>query len=275
MKIKKVLLMSMMMAFMPFSSIHVNAAPLPVNLQAGYNDPTTSQGGPQRGPVLVPEVSIEDYTLSFDTSCYGCTLTLLDEDGEVAYTTIITSDTLVLPSTLSGEYCNFDFVIYDSTLYSTYGCCAIYLESQTANRNYATNNISRCYFERICYDPDTNPPSWATNTAAVICKDTSITIDNNFFTSTPRYFIIDSCSSISIGDNGIGINYSEASTYPRQHDTLVYVIPSSVNKSIRQSILYSNSIPISTDSGCSFITKLACCKSHITYNSIFARIWII
>lgn len=154
------------------------------------------------------------------------------------------------------DNCNFDFVIYDSTLYSTYGCCAIYLESQTANRNYATNNISRCYFERICYDPDTNPPSWATNTAAVICKDTSITIDNNFFTSTPRYFIIDSCSSISIGDNGIGINYSEASTYPLQHDTLVYVIPSSVNKSIRQSILYSNSIPISTDSGCSFITKL-------------------
>ena len=102
------------MALMPFSSIHVSAAQ--VDLQAGYVDPTNNQGEPHRGPVLVPEVSIEDYTLSFDTSCYGCTLTLLDEDGEVAYTTIVTSGTLVLPSTLNGEY-EIQLIPADSSIY--------------------------------------------------------------------------------------------------------------------------------------------------------------
>ena len=103
-----------MMAMLSFSSVQMSAAQ--VNLHVGYEDPTTSQGEPQRGPVLVPEVSIEDYTLSFDTSCYGCTLILLDEDGEVAYTTIVTSGTLVLPSTLSGEY-EIQLIPEDSSIY--------------------------------------------------------------------------------------------------------------------------------------------------------------
>lgn len=92
----------------------------------------------------------------------------------------------------------------------------------------------------------------------MICKNTVVSLDNNFFTSTPRYFIIDNYSSISICDNGIGINYSTASSYPLQHDTLVYVYPdNSISKTIiPQSIHYGNSIPISPDSGCSFITKL-------------------
>ncbi|MBR3481249.1 MAG: hypothetical protein IKQ59_12425 [Prevotella sp.] len=53
---------------------------------------------------MVPEVGIEDYTLTFSTPCYGFTLELLDEDGDVVYTTVITSTTVNLPSTLSGEY---------------------------------------------------------------------------------------------------------------------------------------------------------------------------
>lgn len=93
-----------MMAFMPFSSVCVNAAPVPVALQVTAVDPTTNQGGNPRSPVLVPEVSIEDYTLTFTTPCYGYTLELLDEDGDVVYTTIVNSTTVNLPSTLSGEY---------------------------------------------------------------------------------------------------------------------------------------------------------------------------
>ena len=96
--------MSVLMAFMPFSSIHMNATPQPVNLHTGYVDPTNDQGGPHRGPVLAPEVSIDEYTLSVDSSCYGWTLYLVDEDDNVAYSTIITSTTVTLPSTLSGEY---------------------------------------------------------------------------------------------------------------------------------------------------------------------------
>ena len=104
MKIAKVLLLSLMMALTPFSSIHMSAASQPVDLQAGYVDPTYDQGEPSKGPVLVPEVSIEDYTLTFTTPCYGYTLELIDEDDQVVYTTIITSDSLVLPYSLSGEY---------------------------------------------------------------------------------------------------------------------------------------------------------------------------
>lgn len=92
------------MAFSPFSNLRIDAAPVPVSLQATDIDPTTNQGESHRGPVYIPELSIEDYTLTFSTPCYGWTLTLVDENDNVAYTTIIMSDTLALPSTLSGDY---------------------------------------------------------------------------------------------------------------------------------------------------------------------------
>ena len=103
MKNKKGLFISMMMAFLPLSNVQINAK-VEIPLQVEYVDPNYGQNGPQRGPVLVPELSVEDYTLTFTTPCYGYTLELLDEDGDVVYTTVITSDTLVLPSTLEGEY---------------------------------------------------------------------------------------------------------------------------------------------------------------------------
>ncbi len=92
------------MTFLPLSSIKLYAAFEPLTLQVEYNDPTEGQGRPHKGPVLVPSVSIDDYTLSFDHSCLGCTLRLVDENDNVVYTTVINGDTLVLPSTLSGEY---------------------------------------------------------------------------------------------------------------------------------------------------------------------------
>lgn len=101
---KKFVLAALMMVSLPLCSLQVNAAPVPVGLQVGFDDPENNGGPPQRGPVFVPLVGIEDYTLTFTTPCYGYTLELLDEDGDVVYTTIITSDTLVLPSTLEGEY---------------------------------------------------------------------------------------------------------------------------------------------------------------------------
>ena len=97
----KTKLFALVMAFMPFSNVSVNAAPVPVNLS--IVDPTINQEGSHRGPTI-PLVGIEDYTLTFSTPCYGYTLELLDEDGDVAYTTIITSTTVNLPATLSGTY---------------------------------------------------------------------------------------------------------------------------------------------------------------------------
>jgi hypothetical protein len=101
---KRFILLSLMMAMLPFTSVHVNADPVEIPLQVGIDDPTLGIPDTHRGPVLVPEVAIEDYTLYFDSSCFGCTLRLVDENDNVVYTTIIIGDTLVLPSTLSGEY---------------------------------------------------------------------------------------------------------------------------------------------------------------------------
>jgi len=77
-----------------------------IDLEEGIYDPTEEHEPPQKGPVLVPSVSIDDYTLYFMTPCDGCTLRLLDENDVVVYSTVIPTGTtsLVLPSYLSGEY---------------------------------------------------------------------------------------------------------------------------------------------------------------------------
>lgn len=106
----------LMMAFLPFSSVCIDAAPVPIILEATAVDPTTDQGEPHRGPSFIPELSLENYTLTFSSPCYGYTLELIDENDVVAYTTIITSDTLVLPSTLSGEY-QLRLIPNDSNIY--------------------------------------------------------------------------------------------------------------------------------------------------------------
>ena len=75
-----------------------------INLEVRFDNPIV--GGPviPRSPVEAPEVYIENYTLTFDSSCHNCTLRIVNTEDEVEYTTIITSDTLVLPSTLVGQY---------------------------------------------------------------------------------------------------------------------------------------------------------------------------
>ena len=102
MNMKKIVFL-LMMAFMPFANLSIMAGVIP--LQVGYIDPTKDQD-PQRSPVFIPRVGIEDYTLSFITPCDGCELLLLDEDGNIAYSTIIPEGctTLMLPSYLSGFY---------------------------------------------------------------------------------------------------------------------------------------------------------------------------
>lgn len=94
---RKSLLLSLLLAMMSTTSIQVSAAQVPVELHVAFDDPTTDQGEPHRGPIAVPSVDIDDHALTFTSPCCGYTLQLLDEDGDVVYTTIITSDTLVLP----------------------------------------------------------------------------------------------------------------------------------------------------------------------------------
>lgn len=93
-------------ACMAFSAPTYADNPESIDLEVGIYDPTGNWGDPHKGPVNVPEVSLDDHTLYFFTPCDGYTLNLVDENDVVVYTIVIPTGTTswVLPATLSGEY---------------------------------------------------------------------------------------------------------------------------------------------------------------------------
>ena len=98
-KNKLFLLAMLVMTLLSLPSSDAYAARVPLT----YEDPT-NKPIPHKSPILIPEVDLEGFTLTFFDSCVGCTLRIVNAENEVEYTTIITSDTLVLPSTLEGQY---------------------------------------------------------------------------------------------------------------------------------------------------------------------------
>lgn len=70
----------------------------------GGGNPSGSDNGHPRGPVLMPEASINNYTLYL---CVGFdfTLQLIDSDDNVVYSTFVFANTpsVVLPSYIEGE----------------------------------------------------------------------------------------------------------------------------------------------------------------------------
>ena len=101
---KRFLFFVLTLALLPMSNVTVMA--IPINFNVGYENPQNPLDDDKRSLTLVPEVEIEDYTLTFYTPCDGCVLRLLDENDIVVYSTIIPIGTteLVLPSYLSGDY---------------------------------------------------------------------------------------------------------------------------------------------------------------------------
>lgn len=102
---KKVLLIICILG-MTFVTLNLNAQNgEPILLQASDIDPT-KELEPHKSPIPMPEISLEDHTLYFETPCDGCTLNIVDENDVVVYTLVIPTGTtsLVLPSTLFGEY---------------------------------------------------------------------------------------------------------------------------------------------------------------------------
>lgn len=83
----------------------LQADPIDLNWHVIIIDPTDHQGG-HRSPVQPPIVGIEDYTIYFTTPCDGCVLRIVDENGDVVYSTVIPAacTSLDLPSSLSGDY---------------------------------------------------------------------------------------------------------------------------------------------------------------------------
>ena len=104
MKKKSLIVLFLMVALLPLSSVSVMART--INFNVGYEDPQNPKDDDKRTLTLVPEVDLEDYTLTFYTPCDGCVLRLVDENDNVVYSTVIPTGTtnLILPSYLSGNY---------------------------------------------------------------------------------------------------------------------------------------------------------------------------
>ncbi|MBQ9177003.1 MAG: hypothetical protein IJ139_09080 [Bacteroidaceae bacterium] len=103
MKVTKILALGMLMAF----ALNVNADG-DIPLEPGIIN-SGGHGGGNKAPVQTPQVWIEDYTLTFDASCVGCMIEIV-QDGVVVYTTFVDlNGEVTLPSTLSGT---LQLVIY-------------------------------------------------------------------------------------------------------------------------------------------------------------------
>lgn len=89
-----------------FSGVKAQSVGNGIDFEVYITDPTENYEPLEKGPIVIPSVSLEDHTLFFATSCDGYTLRLVDANDNVVYSTVIPTGTtsLVLPSTLSGEY---------------------------------------------------------------------------------------------------------------------------------------------------------------------------
>lgn len=99
---KKVIICLCMFLFSAVKAVNAS----PVDLQVRIVNPNGPHKPIGRGPIAIPSLSLEDHTLSFDTSCDNCELYLFNEDGDIEYSTVISEGTtsLILPASLSGEY---------------------------------------------------------------------------------------------------------------------------------------------------------------------------
>lgn len=82
----------------------VSAEKKDVIIDTGSRNNSEQGNQPSRGPIRSPRVSIEDYTLFFDSSCTGCNIDLLQGDVIVYSDVVDGNGEVQLPSNFSGVY---------------------------------------------------------------------------------------------------------------------------------------------------------------------------
>lgn len=102
---KKVFLSLVLLLLASFSQAKLEPMWNQIFLQVKIVDPTVHDEPIGRSPVHIPSLSLEEYNLLFHTSCDGCTLRILNEDGDIEYSILIPENTtsMTLPSYLHGE----------------------------------------------------------------------------------------------------------------------------------------------------------------------------
>lgn len=75
-----------------------------IHFVVNYEEPVVGGNPFPKSPIQPPYVTQNDNVLTFDANHADYVLTLLDEDGEEVYTTLVpsTTTTVVLPSSLTG-----------------------------------------------------------------------------------------------------------------------------------------------------------------------------
>ena len=74
-----------------------------INLNVGKIGNPIIGGSYPKSPIQPPVVDLDDHMLYFTTSCVGDTLQVV-QNGEVIYSTTITTDEVELPATLQGDF---------------------------------------------------------------------------------------------------------------------------------------------------------------------------
>lgn len=102
---KKLLLCIVLLLLTSFSQARIQSMWSQIVLHVRFEDPTV-QVPIRRSPVSIPLLYIDGYNLQFETPCDNSILRLVNEEGEVQYSTSIPANTttLTLPSYLSGVY---------------------------------------------------------------------------------------------------------------------------------------------------------------------------
>ena len=87
-----------------YGGVKLSAKPVP--LTVGIDDPTGTMPDYPKTPNFIPFIDQNGLVLTFEANNSNFTLQLLDEDGNLVFTTYVPSTltTVTLPSTLSGEY---------------------------------------------------------------------------------------------------------------------------------------------------------------------------
>ena len=93
--------------FMCTSVVSAQSKPIPI--EPGINTGSNGHGSNNKAPIQLPSVTIEDYTLTFDASCVGCMIEIVQDDVVVYTTFVDLNGEVTLPSTLSGT---LQLVIY-------------------------------------------------------------------------------------------------------------------------------------------------------------------
>jgi len=77
-----------------------------LDLQVRLSDPTLEHEPLKSAPIRIPTVILNDHKLTFETSCVGCLLSIINEEEQPVFMSTISegTKTLSIPSYLSGEY---------------------------------------------------------------------------------------------------------------------------------------------------------------------------